>query len=71
MRGHWVVTENPLSSEISHAAAAQDDVDRMADAGVFADADAFFDAIEAGANVLNDHYQPAEWVEQVMLRRPD
>jgi hypothetical protein len=70
MSGPWVVTENPLSSEISHAEEAQADVDRMADAGVFADADAFFDAIEAGVNVLNDHYQPAEWVEQFMLRRP-
>lgn len=71
MSGPWVVTENPSSSEVSHAASAHADVDRMAAAGVFADADAFFDALEAGVNVLDDHYQPGEWVEQFKLRRPD
>jgi hypothetical protein len=70
MSGPWVVTENPASSEISHAVAANADVDKMAAAGVFADADAFFDAFEMGADVLNDHAQPAEWVEQFKLRRP-
>lgn len=44
--------------------------DRLANAGVFADADAFFDALEAGADVLGDHVDPVELVDTLRLQRP-
>ena len=33
-------------------------------------ADAFFDALESGADVLNDHVDPVELVERLKLQRP-
>lgn len=43
---------------------------RLAEAGVFDDADDFFDALDAGADVLDDHVEPLELVERLKLQRP-
>lgn len=47
-----------------------DTAEQLAATGVFDEADQFFDALEAGENVLNDHVDPHELAERLKLRRP-
>jgi hypothetical protein len=43
---------------------------KLAKAGVFDAADDFFDALEAGEDVLTDHVDAHELVERLKLQRP-
>jgi hypothetical protein len=43
---------------------------KLAKAGVFDDTEDFFDALESGADVLNDHVDPYDLVERLKLQRP-
>lgn len=43
---------------------------KLAAAGVFDQVDDFFDALESGLDVLDDHVDPHELVERLKLQRP-
>jgi len=49
---------------------AEELTERLAADGVFDEADRFFDALEAGEDVLDDHVNAVELVDQLRLRRP-